>query len=169
MGSYLIDHDQISLEHIPCVHCMHGIANSPWCIKQFISRQPWIRTNVHDTYLIKVYGDLLFITTLACIWARACIVETAHCIAVIHKLAWLVYNASCSFIFNHLHVSAVKPVIQLLQIQEVHPGPHSSAWNFCCFYLFFIPVLYRPSFTSRTPNKDQKIEQLFYFLLIQVP
>ena len=37
------------------------------------------------------------------------------------------------------------------------------------FYLFFLPVLSRPSFTSRTPNKDQKTEQLFYFQLVQVP
>ena len=42
---------------------------------------------------------------------------------------------------------------------------------FAVFYLLsvFLPVLSRPSFTSRTPNKDQKIEQVFYFLLIQVP
>ena len=40
---------------------------------------------------------------------------------------------------------------------------------FAVFYLFFLPVLSRSSFTSRTPNKDQKTEQLFYFLLVQVP
>ena len=40
---------------------------------------------------------------------------------------------------------------------------------FAVFYLFFLPVLSRPSFTSRTPNKDQKTEQLFYFQLVQVP
>ena len=38
---------------------------------------------------------------------------------------------------------------------------------FGIFSFFFISVLSRPSFTS--PDKDQKIEQLFYFLLIQVP
>ena len=32
---------------------------------------------------------------------------------------------------------------------------------FCCFYLFFHT---RSFFTSMTPNKDQKIEQQFYFL-----
>ena len=40
---------------------------------------------------------------------------------------------------------------------------------FAVFYLFFFPVLSRPSFTSRTPNKDQKTEQLFYFQFVQVP
>ena len=40
---------------------------------------------------------------------------------------------------------------------------------FAVFYLFFLFVLSRPSFTSRTPNKDQKTEELFYFLLVQVP
>ena len=64
--------------------------------------------------------------------------------------------------------TAIKPAVQLLQIQEVHLVAHSSACNFAVFYLFFLPVLSRPSFTSRTPNKDQKIEQLFYFLLVQV-
>ena len=33
---------------------------------------------------------------------------------------------------------------------------------FCCFYLLFHTVLSRSYFTSRTPDKDQKIEQLFY-------
>ena len=61
--------------------------------------------------------------------------------------------------------SAVTPMVQLLQIQEVHPGPHSNACNFC---LFFLPVLSRPSFTSRTPDKDQKIRQLFYFFSFKV-
>ena len=32
---------------------------------------------------------------------------------------------------------------------------------FAVFYLFFLPDLSRLSFTSRTPDKDQKIEQLF--------
>ena len=63
-----------------------------------------------------------------------------------------------------------------------------SQWSNCCrsrkcilwhipvhaifaavFYIFFLPVLSRSPFTSRTPNKDQKTEQLFYFLLVQVP
>ncbi len=34
--------------------------------------------------------------------------------------------------------------------------------------IFFIPALSRPSFPTRTPNKDEKIEQLLYFLLVQV-
>ena len=66
-------------------------------------------------------------------------------------------------------MTAVKPAVQLLQIQEVHPVAHSSACNFCHFLSIFLLVLSRPSFTSRTPNKDQKTEQLFYFLLVQVP
>ena len=37
---------------------------------------------------------------------------------------------------------------------------------FAVFYLFFLLVLSRPSFTSRTPNKDQKTEE-FYFLLVK--
>ena len=35
--------------------------------------------------------------------------------------------------------------------------------------IFFIPVLSRPSFTFRTPNKGQKIGQLFYHPMVQVP
>jgi D-alanyl-lipoteichoic acid acyltransferase DltB (MBOAT superfamily) len=64
--------------------------------------------------------------------------------------------------------SAVKPAVQLLQIQEVHREAHSSACNFCRFYLFFLPVVSRPSFTSRILNKDHKTEELFYFFLVQV-
>ena len=36
------------------------------------------------------------------------------------------------------------------------------------YLLCFLPALYRSTFTSRTPNKDQKVEQLFYFPFIQV-
>ena len=63
---------------------------------------------------------------------------------------------------------AVKPAVQLLQIQEVHPVAHSNACNFCSSLSIFLLVLSRPSFTSRTPNKDKKTEQLFYFLRVQV-
>ena len=44
-----------------------------------------------------------------------------------------------------------------------------NASDFAIFIYFFIPVLSGPSLTSRTPNEDVKIEQLFCFLLIQVP
>ena len=39
---------------------------------------------------------------------------------------------------------------------------------FAVLYRFFLPVLSRPFFTSRTPNKDQKTEQLFYLLFAQI-
>ena len=48
-------------------------------------------------------------------------------------------------------------------------GPHSNACNFVVFIYFLIPVLSRSYFTSRTPDRDQKIEQLFFFLLVQFP
>ena len=38
---------------------------------------------------------------------------------------------------------------------------------FAVFYLFFLLVLSRPSFTSRTPNKDQKTEEHFTFCLFK--
>ena len=34
--------------------------------------------------------------------------------------------------------TAVKPAVQLLQIQEVHPVAHSSACNFCRFLSIFL-------------------------------
>ena len=40
---------------------------------------------------------------------------------------------------------------------------------FTIFISFFIPVLSRPSFTSRTPNNNQEIKQLFYVFLVQIP
>ena len=51
--------------------------------------------------------------------------------------------------------SAIKPVAHLLHIQEMHPEIHFNV-NFPCF---FLPLLSRLSFASRTPpNKGQKIE-----------
>ena len=44
-----------------------------------------------------------------------------------------------------------------------------NADQFLLFLSIFIPVLSRSYFTSKTLDKDEKIEQLFYFLLIQVP
>ena len=54
------------------------------------------------------------------------------------------------------------------------PGSASGATFLCMQFLpffiyFFIPVLSRSYFTSMTPDKDQKIEQLFYFLLVRAP
>ena len=86
--------------------------------------------------------------------------------------AWNTWSAVRS---NHLQMwqpnTAVTPAVQLLQIQE----EHASGGTFQCmqflpfFYPFFIPVLSRSYFTSKTSDKDQKIEQLFYFRLVQVP
>ena len=38
--------------------------------------------------------------------------------------------------------TAVRPAVQLLQIQEVHPVPHSNACNFCRFLIYFSYLLY---------------------------
>ncbi len=38
--------------------------------------------------------------------------------------------------------TAVKSVVQLLQIQEVHPMAHSSAYNFCRFFIHFSYLFY---------------------------
>ena len=38
--------------------------------------------------------------------------------------------------------AAVKPAVQLLQIQEVHPVAHSSACNFCRFFIYFSYLFY---------------------------
>ena len=64
------------------------------------------------------------------------------------------------------HLSIVKPAVQLSRkcIQW-----YILVHSFLPFLIYFLPVLSRPSFTSRTPNKYQRTEQLFYFLLIQVP
>ena len=50
-------------------------------------------------------------------------------------------NQSLKQDLNLLH-SAVKPAVQLLQIQEVHPVAHSSACNFCRFLSIFSYLSY---------------------------
>ena len=68
-------------------------------------------------------------------------------------------------IYLHCYASSLKHV-QALQIQAVHPGPHSNVCNSLpLLSFFFILVLYGSFFTSRTPNKDKKIEQLFFLLV----
>ena len=61
--------------------------------------------------------------------------------------------------------------VHLLQIQEVHLGPHSNAWNFCHLYLYFSYLSYlgHPSFLGLQTKTRRSIEQLFYFLLIHNP
>ena len=66
--------------------------------------------------------------------------------------------------------SVVKPAVQ--NTYKRCRSRKCIRWHiliFAVFYLFFLLVLSRPSFTSRTPNKDQKTEELFYLLLVQVP
>ena len=54
--------------------------------------------------------------------------------------------------FHFIVHSVVKPAVQLLHIQEVHPGPHTNACNFCRCYPFFHTCSTRSYFPSRTPN-----------------
>ena len=50
------------------------------------------------------------------------------------------------------------------------PGSASRAtFQYMQFSPFLISVLSRSYFTSRTLDKDQKIEQLLFFLVVQVP
>ena len=39
---------------------------------------------------------------------------------------------------------------------------------FAVYFLCFLQAADRSSFTSRTPNKDQKVGKLFYFVIVQV-
>ena len=68
--------------------------------------------------------------------------------------------ATCS------HYASTPKHVQALQIQEVHPAMF-QCMQFLPFLSIFhtCPIYYRPSFTSRTPDKDHKIEQLFFLLL----
>ena len=56
--------------------------------------------------------------------------------------------------------------IQALQIQKVHPGPHSNA---CNFYQFFIPVLSRLFFTFRTPKQRPEDRSILLLSMVQAP
>ena len=62
----------------------------------------------------------------------------------------------------------------LCQRSKTHTSltdPGGCIWGHIPMHASFavlLPVLSRLSFTSKTPDKDQKIEQLFYFLLVQV-
>ena len=100
------------------------------------------------------------------------ILQQARVTSIMHYLDDYLAPAHCQLADNEAdkgmleQSTAVKPAVQLLQIQEVHPVAHSSACNFCRFLSIFLTW---SSFTSRTPNKDQKTEQLFYVLLVQVP
>ena len=66
--------------------------------------------------------------------------------------------------------SVVEPAVQnvqTLQIQGEHLGHILMHVILAVFIYIFIPVLSRSCFTFRTPD-DQKIEELFYFLLVYV-
>ena len=80
-------------------------------------------------------------------------VELLHCSYCLHFFCIKVYNQvwpaqTSKFIWIFLRN-------QLLQIQEVHPGSHSNAWNFCCFHLYnFITILSWPFVTPKTKRKS---------------
>ena len=44
----------------------------------------------------------------------------------------------CNNMTSNMMDTAVKPAVQLLQIQEVHPVAHSNACNFCRFLSIFL-------------------------------
>ena len=57
---------------------------------------------------------------------------------------------------RYSHYASVPKHVQVLQIQEVHPVVHPA------ILAIFL------TWSSRTPNKDQKTEQLFCILLVHV-
>ena len=60
-------------------------------------------------------------------------------------------------------VSAVTPAVHLLQIQKCFQGYIPMHAIFAVLIYFFIPVVSRSYFTSRTPDKDQKINSSTFF------
>ena len=84
------------------------------------------------------------------------------------NLLFSVYSgvSCCLSILSTELLAVVKPVVQNMykcwRSRKCIQGHIPMHVIFAVFIYFFIPVLSRPSFTSRTPNKDQKIEQLFY-------
>ena len=68
---------------------------------------------------------------------------------------------------------SVKPAVQNTYKPFIRsrkcPGHIPMRESFAIFIYLFMPIQSRPFFTSRTPGKDQKIEQLLYFLLVQYP
>ena len=56
-----------------------------------------------------------------------------------------------------------------VQVHQYIADPRSaSGASFGTFTFKFLPILSRPFFSSRTPNRYQKIEQLFCFLFVHV-
>ena len=76
-------------------------------------------------------------------------------------------------VVQNTRITVVKPAVQNMykpcRSRKYIRGHIPMHAFFAVFIYFFIHVLSRSCFTSRTPDKDQKIEQLFYFLHIQVP
>ena len=72
------------------------------------------------------------------LYYSACIVELTQYFLSMRGVEYVLFerlSRPTRVIFSQQ--TAVKPAVHLLQIQEVHLGPHSSACNFCLFYLFF--------------------------------
>ena len=84
-----------------------------------------------------------------------------------HAMYVAVFHCTCYK--NLVRTICLQPLTPSVQLLQIIPGAY---FNACIFYLFFdlfyIPVLSRSCIFSRTPDKDQKIEPLFYFLLIHV-
>ena len=62
--------------------------------------------------------------------------------------------------------AVIKPAVQLLQIQEVHPGPHSNACNFLLFLsiLSYLSYLYHTSLLGlQTKTRWQRNSSFFSF------
>ena len=67
----------------------------------------------------------------------------------------------------HPYSSAVRPAVQLLQIQKVHT--YMAIFKCIIIYILcFLQVLDWSYFTPTTPNKDQQVDLLFCCLLVHV-
>ena len=80
-----------------------------------------------------------------------------------HAMYVAVFHCACYK--NLVRTICLQPLMPSVQLLQIIPGAY---FNACFFNLFYIPALSRSCIFSRTPDKDQKIEPLFYFLLIHV-
>ena len=119
------------------------------CVSTNMHSRPTLHTQTHARTCRHMYTYMY--TTCVCVYT--CIHTQS-----LHYTSSHTYGNKCELfcmrIYTCLHdIPAVKSAVHLLQIQEVHPVPHSIACNFCHFHLFFfIPVPSRSSCTSKTPE-----------------
>ena len=126
-----------------------------------------LRSNVDSILARETRAPLCALRHLMHLLNKPCLLHTVlsfrpiRCILTQNNTFWKIF-----FIYSNITIQSLSQRSICCRSRKCIQGHIPIHAIFAIFFCFFVPVLSRSYFTSRTPDKEQRIKQLFYFLLV---